>query len=264
MSQLSTEEQEISDWADRLYEAGTSKQPIRPLTEVEPNFTIESAYKVQLKNTARRVAHGDVVVGHKIGLTSKPMQKLLGVSEPDYGHLFRSMQFYSGNVIDFPLVQPKIEPEIAFILKEDLVGPNVTILDVIHAIDFVVPAIEVIDSRIADWKIKLPDTIADNASSGCYVLGTRPFKISEIDIARIGMVMSVDGSMVDTGSSAAVLGNPLLAVAWLANKLFDFDTTLRARHVVLSGAVCSAVSLQSGQRFQARFGQFGSVEGQFQ
>ncbi|MCL6593501.1 MAG: fumarylacetoacetate hydrolase family protein [Alicyclobacillus sp.] len=221
---------------------------------------VELAYRIQLVNVERRVAAGDAVVGQKIGLTSKPMQQLLGVGEPDFGHLFKSMSFRSGDVVDYPLIQPKVEAELAFILKDDLAGPGVSVDDVLRATDYVIPAIEVIDSRVADWKIKLADTVADNASAGCFVLGDVSTDPRTVNLGTVGGVMRVNGEVVQTGAGAAVLGHPARAVAWLANKLGELGTPLRKGSVVLSGAISAAVPIQPGDCVSVSFGRLGAVE----
>ncbi|CAB3393573.1 2-keto-4-pentenoate hydratase [Kyrpidia spormannii] len=250
-------------WAERLFRAEGERRPIPPLTEEEPGITVQEAYRVQLEVVRRKLALGETVVGHKIGLTSRPMQEMFGVGEPDYGHLFRSMAYESGSEIDYPLLQPRVEAEIAFILKRDLEGPGLGIHDVLQATDYVVPAIEVVDSRIENWRIKLPDTVADNASSGCFVLGGRPTRVEDVDLELVGMVLSEDGEVVQTGAGAAVLGHPAFAVAWLANKLAEFGTPLKAGHVVLSGAVSAAVAAKAGSRYVVNFGKLGRVEAVF-
>ncbi|WP_206830464.1 2-keto-4-pentenoate hydratase [Alicyclobacillus fructus] len=246
--------------ADALRRAEAERAPIPPLTDDHADLTVQDAYRIQQLNVEKRIAMGDRVVGHKIGLTSKPMQLQLGVSEPDFGHLFQSMWFESGSAIDFPLIQPKVEPEIAFILSDDLVGPGVDLHRVLAATRAVVPAIEVIDSRIADWKIRLVDTIADNASAGCFVLGHLPTPVSGVDLETVGGVLKVNGEVVQTGAGAAVMGHPAKAVAWLANTLTELGTPLRAGHVVLSGAVSAAVPIHPGDRVQLSFGPLGAVE----
>ncbi|WP_303799196.1 2-keto-4-pentenoate hydratase [Alicyclobacillus macrosporangiidus] len=249
--------------ADILWRAEETQTPVPPLTQEHPELSADTAYQVQLRNVARKVERGDRVVGHKIGLTSKPMQIMLGVNEPDYGHLFASMRFSSGEKVDHPLLQPKVEPEVAFVLKEDLSGPDATLYDVLRATDYVVPAIEIIDSRIADWKIKLPDTVADNASSGCFVLGRQLTRAEDCDLGCVGMVMRINGEVAQTGATAAVLGHPAVGVAWLANKLAEFGTRLRAGDIVLSGSVCAAVPVRPGDRVSVSFGRLGGVEVRF-
>ncbi|MBX5466183.1 MAG: 2-keto-4-pentenoate hydratase [Firmicutes bacterium] len=253
----------LAEWSTRLWEAERTGQPIAPLTEADPSLTVVDAYRIQLGVVERKVAQGEEVVGHKIGLTSKPMQRMLGVGEPDYGHLFRSMWYASGQVIQRQLIQPRVEPEIAFVLRRDLAGPGVTLHDVLSATEYVVPALEVIDSRIAAWRIKLVDTVADNASAGCFVLGGQPSPVGAVDLSTVGMVLWKNGEVVETGAGAAVLGHPGWGVAWLANKLAEFGTVLRAGHVVLSGSVSAAVPVAAGDAVRAHFGRLGSVEAAF-
>jgi 2-keto-4-pentenoate hydratase len=157
------------------------------------------------------------------------------------------------------VLQPRVEAEIAFVLKRDLQGPQVTVMDVLQATAYVVPALEIVDSRIIDWKIQLPDTIADNASSGLYVLGGKPLAVDELDLAQVGMVLYKNGEMVNTGVGAAALGHPAACVAWLANKLSEFDIPLKAGEVILSGALSAAVNAEPGDHFRARFAHLGEV-----
>ncbi len=250
--------------ANLLMAAEKNQKEIEPLISVEPNLTVDEAYRIQLKNIDEKVNDGHKIVGKKIGLTSKAMQNLLGVNEPDYGHLLSNMVIENGGKIPKNRVlQPKVEGEIAFILKKDLKGPNVTALDVIQATDYILPAIEVVDSRIKDWKITLADTIADNASSAFYVLGGKPTKLDEVNLELLGMVLSKNGEIVNTGVGAAALGNPLNCVAWLANRLADFDISLHAGEVILSGALSAAVDADEGDSFVARFAHLGEVSVHF-
>lgn len=250
--------------AVELLEAEKNQVGMKPLTSVDPELTVDEAYHIQLKNIEVKTQQGHKIVGKKIGLTSKAMQNLLGVNEPDYGHLLSNMVVENGGIVPKDrILQPRVEGEIAFILKEDLKGPNVTALDVIQATDYVLPAIEVVDSRITDWKIKLPDTIADNASSAFYVLGGKPRKIEDVNLELIGMVLLKNGEIVNTGVGAAALGNPIQCVAWLANRLADFDISLQAGEVILSGALSAAIDAQEGDSFVARFAHLGEVSIRF-
>ena len=254
----------INEFANLLEEAEKTGVGILPLTSIDKNLTVNEAYQIQLNNIEKKMAKGQKIIGKKIGLTSKAMQKLLGVDEPDYGHLLDSMVIENGGNIPLNLVlQPKVEAEIAFILKKDLKGPNTTTLDVLKATDYIVPALEIVDSRVQDWKIKLPDTIADNASSGFYVLGGKRTKIEDVNLELLGMVFEKNGEIVNTGVGAAALGNPATCVAWLANRLADFDITLKAGEVILSGALSAAVEAQAGETFTARFAHIGSVKVHF-
>jgi 2-keto-4-pentenoate hydratase len=250
--------------SDHLAQAELKREGVAPLTQLKPDLTIEEAYQVQLSTIQRKLDGGRKVVGKKIGLTSLAMQKLLGVDQPDYGHLLDDMVVENGGKISFDRVlQPKVEAEIAFVLKKDLVGPNVTVLDVIQATEYVLPALEIVDSRVKDWKIKLQDTIADNASSGLYALGGKPVAPDQVDLPQMGMAFYKNGELVNTGVGAAALGNPALCVAWLANKLFEFGITLKAGEVILSGALSAAVNAEEGDIFQARIAHLGEVTVRF-
>ena len=247
-------------FADHLAMAEQTGQGVEPLTILDPALTIEEAYAVQLVTIQRKVSEGQKIVGKKIGLTSLAMQKLLGVDQPDYGHLLDGMVVQNRGEISFERVlQPKVEAEIAFVLKKDLTGSNITVMDVLQATDYVLPALEIVDSRIKDWKIKLQDTIADNASSGLYVLGGKPVKVDQVDLAQLGMVFYKNGRMINTGVGAAALGHPAECVAWLANKLSDYGITLRAGEVILSGALSAAVDAKPGDHFSTRIAHLGEA-----
>ncbi len=254
----------IENFAAQLAQAEATQVGIDPLTVTDAEITVDEAYYIQLENIKKKLSEGQKIVGKKIGLTSVAVQKMLGVDEPDYGHLLDSMVVENGGTIDCKtMLQPKIEGEIAFVLKKDLKGPNVTAVDVIQATDYVLPALEIVDSRVQDWKIKLQDTVADNASSGLYVLGGKPTKLEDIDLELVGMVLSQNGEMVNTGVGAAALGNPATCVAWLANRLADYDISLKAGEVILSGALSGMVVAKSGDSFTARFAHLGQVSVNF-
>ncbi len=254
----------VQEFAAQLAEAESNRIGIAPLTIQDEELSAKDAYYIQLENIHKKLEQGQKIVGKKIGLTSLAMQTMLGVNEPDYGHLLDSMVVENGGAITMKKVmQPKVEAEIAFILKKELRGPNVTTLDVLQATEFVVPALEIVDSRIKDWQIKLPDTIADNASSGLYVLGGKPTKIEEVDLELIGMVLTKNGELMNTGVGAAALGNPATCVAWLANRLADFDIPLREGEVILSGALSAAIEAHEGDSFTARFAHLGQVSVHF-
>lgn len=254
----------IKQFADQLAEAENTLVGIAPLTSVAPEMTVKEAYGIQLENIYRKVEAGQKIVGKKIGLTSLAMQKLLRVDEPDYGHLLDSMVIENGGALSIEKVlQPKVEAEIAFVLKKELRGPSITALDVIQATDYILPALEIVDSRVTDWKIKLVDTVADNASSGFYVLGGKPAKISDVDLELLGMAFYKNGEVANTGVGAAALGNPANCVAWLANRLSEFDISLRPGEVILSGALSAAVEAKAGDSFSARFAHLGTVSVSF-
>jgi 2-keto-4-pentenoate hydratase len=251
-------------FADRLGEAERTRIGTSPLTAENPDLTVQEAYAVQLETISRKVAEGHRIIGKKIGLTSLAMQKLLGVDQPDYGHLLDNMVIENGGAIpQSRVMQPRVEAEIAFILKKNLSGPRVTAADVLIATDYVLPALEIVDSRVRDWKIKLQDTIADNASSGLYVLGGKPVKPDAVDLAQVGMVFYKNGEIYNTGVGAAALGHPADCVAWLANKLSEFGIELKAGEVILSGALSAAANAAPGDVFQARFAHLGEVSVRF-
>ena len=253
----------IAECAARLFDAERRRKAIAPLTEQDPSITLDDAYHIQLTNVRRVLAMGHVISGKKIGLTSPGIQEQLGVNEPDYGHLFAAMDCTDGKIDTAALLQPKIEGEIAFILKADLSGGKVTRDDVLKNTDYVAAAFEIVDSRVADWKIKLPDTVADNASSGRYVLGGKRLKLSEVDLPNVGMKLYKNGELAGEGTGAAVLGDPCLSVAWLANRLWDYGVTLKAGEIILSGAFSAAPAAVKGDTFIADFSSFGKVEAVF-
>ena len=193
-------------------------------------------------------------------MTSIAMQKLIGVDEPDYGHLFDSMLVREGEPIECSrLLLPKVEGEVAFVLNRRLKGPGVTIADVLRATEGVMASIEIVDSRVRDWKIKLPDTIADNASSARFVVGSRLVDPAGIDLRLVGMVMEKNGEVVSTGAGAAVLGHPAASVAWLANKIGEFGIALEEGEIILSGALTAAVDARAKDSFLMSFGGLGTV-----
>ncbi|WP_054705851.1 fumarylacetoacetate hydrolase family protein [Bacillus sp. JCM 19041] len=260
MSNQATIEQAYAE----LTHAYHKHESIAPLTETFTTLDVAMAYDVQMKFINKKVNDGERVVGKKIGLTSFAMQKLLGVDEPDYGHLLSQMEVKEGEAIEREaLFQPKIEGEIAFVLKQELKGPNVTVEDVLAATDYIVPALEIVDSRIKDWKIKLPDTIADNASCGLFVLGNQKVNPTLIDMPSIAMKLYQNKQLINEGTGADVLGHPGKCVAWLANQLAQYDVTLRAGEVILSGALSAAVEVKSGDQITCEFTELGQVSTTF-
>ncbi|HEY3302168.1 MAG TPA: fumarylacetoacetate hydrolase family protein [Candidatus Binatia bacterium] len=257
-------EAQIKEWAARLRQAEQSRSTLAPLTTTIPGITAADAYAIQLTLIDMKKQAGAKVVGKKIGLTSQAMQKMLNVDQPDYGHILDHMIVQDGSA--FPvkeLIQPKIEPEIAFILERDLKGPGVTPMQVMAAARFVVPALEIIDSRIEGWKIKLCDTIADNASSARVVLGGPPRRVDQLDLKLIGMVMEKNGQVAHTGAGAAILGHPANAVAWLANAIGEFGVALQAGEIVMPGAISAAVDVAAGDHLRASFDGLGTVSVRF-
>jgi len=250
--------------ADELWEADRTAKPVSPLTERYPSLVIEDAYAIQTVNIDRRVAAGQKIIGRKVGLTSAPMQKLLGVDEPDFGVLTDEMFVEDGDLISLSrMVQPRVEAELAFLMETDLAGPGVTTAGALRAIAGALPAVEIVDSRVADWKIKLVDTVADNASSGLLVVGGRMRKVEDLDLRLLGVVVSRHGEVIDTGAGAAALGNPARCVAWLANKLGSLGSGLKAGDIVLPGAVHKMVPVEPGDVFRADFAHLGGVTVRF-
>ncbi len=247
-----------------LLEAEAKRAPIAPLTTTYPDLKIEAAYQIQLAGVKTRLAAGRKVIGKKIGLTSRAMQDLLGVGEPDYGHLLDDMLVIEGQPCRRDgLLQPKVEGEVAFVMKRRLAGPGVHMADVLRATAGVMPALEIVDSRIRDWKIKLVDTVADNASSARLVLGSRMLPAEAFDLRLIGMCLEKNGLVVNSGAGVAVWGHPAAAVAWLANKLAELGSALEEGDIVLSGALTAAVDVGPGDVVQAHFDRLGLVTAKF-
>jgi 2-keto-4-pentenoate hydratase len=250
--------------ANRLIAAYETKEAIAPLTVTYDGMSLDDAYAVQLAQVAARTAQGRTISGHKVGLTSRAMQELLGVDEPDYGHLFDDFFHPEHEPIPTtPFLQPRIEPEIGFVLKAPLVGPGVTVDEALAAIDYVVPSLEIVDSRIKDWNITLLDTIADNASSGAAVLGATRTAVDAVNLELSECVFTRNGEEAGSGTGAAVLGSPVNALVWLANTLGARGVALQAGHVILPGAVCAMVPVEPGDTFTATFSGLGSVTATF-
>lgn len=251
----------LIEWSDKLLEAERNRIGIPPITESIKDLSIKDAYLIQLEIVNEKLSQGHSITGKKIGLTSEAMQKLLKVNEPDYGHLLSSMEITNGETKREDYLKPRVEAEIAFVLKKAIKGPNITVDDVLDATDYVVGSIEIVDSRIENWQIKLLDTIADNASSAKYVLGNVKRKIEEVDLREIEMHLYKNGEQMNSGKGSDVLGNPAACVAWLANRLADFNIGIEAGEVVLSGALSAALDAEQGDRFVADFGEaFGKIE----
>lgn len=250
--------------AKDLFDAEIGCYQIEMISASNPGMTVEDAYNIQLENVARKAAAGEKVIGMKIGLTSKAMQNLLHVDEPDYGHLTEKMLLFEGEICPIDeLIQPKVEGELAFCLSKPLRGPGITIADVYNATDWVVPAIEIVDSRIKDWKINLPDTIADNGSSARFVLGSRMKPIADVDMRLTGMTLEKNGELINSGTCAEVWGNPAAAVAWLANKLAAFGIELKGGSTVLAGALTAAQPAEREDSFTVSFYDMGSLTVKF-
>jgi 2-keto-4-pentenoate hydratase len=259
-----TDRTRLEALAAALWEADQQRRPIPPLSEGNPDLTVEDAYAIQTINVERRLAAGARRLGSKVGLSAKAMQQLLGVDEPDFGALLDDMFVEEGDPISLAtMLQPRIEAEIGFVLEHDLAGPGVTTTAALRAIAGALPALEIVDSRVADWKIKLVDTVADNASCGKLVLGGRITKLDGIDLRLLGMVLSRNGEVIDSGAGAAVLGNPARCVAWLANTFATFGASLRAGDVILPGALHRMVPVAAGETYRAEFAHLGAVSATF-
>jgi 2-keto-4-pentenoate hydratase len=244
----------------RLWEAASSRKPCAPVRDLIGSDNIASAYAVQELNIAKRARAGACPVGRKIGMTSAAVQKQLGYYEPNYGTLFADREASNGEQIPKDrLLRPRAEAEIAFVLSRDLNGEALTIAQVMSALEYAVCAIEIIDSRIADWDIRATDAIADNASCGMYVLGSRPRRITEVDLTLCGMVSRLNGRISSVGVGGASLGNPLLALLWLARAVAAIGQPLKEADIVLSGALGPIVPLSTGDLFETEIDGFGSV-----
>lgn len=251
--------------AERLYHALRNGHAIEPLTRTE-QLTVEDAYHISLTMLERRVSDGERIIGKKIGVTSKPVQDMLGVHQPDFGFLTDRMQFADGAIVSLSgagLIQPRAEGEIAFILKHDLMGPGVTREMVLEATQAVLPCFEIVDSRIQNWEIAIQDTIADNASCGVFVLGSSAVDPTSLDLALARLDMSRNGQAHSSGLGSAVQGHPCEAVAWLANTLGTFGMPLRAGEIILSGSLVPLVPVQAGDHFELTIEGIGSASIRF-
>lgn len=251
-------DRELDELARTLWDARTDRRPCKPPTELTAGISTVDAYHVSRRIFERKLAQGSRSIGRKIGLTSRAVQSQLGVSEPDFGYLTSEMRIES-KLPAGSLLQGKAEGEVAFILGRKLQGPGITPADVIAATDHVVACIEIIDSRVENWKIKIQDTVADNASSAFFVLGREKRKLSGIDLRMAGMKLERNGQIESTGVGAACLDHPVNAVAWLANTLGTLGDTLAEGDVVLSGAYGPVVPFQEGDRVRVTISGLGEV-----
>ncbi len=254
----------IQQYGDELYNALLTREAVAPLTDREPGITIADAYQIQLRMIQRRLDAGEHVVGKKIGVTSKVVMDMLKVNQPDFGHLLSGMVYSEGEPISCAtMIAPKAEAEVAFILARDLTGPGVTAADVLRATDCVMPCFEIVDSRIRDWKIKIQDTIADNASCGVLTLGGVRKSPRQLDLALAGMVLEKNGDIISTSAGASVQGSPVNAVAWLANTLGALGITLKAGDIILSGSQSPLVPVVAGDSLYCSVGGLGGTSVRF-
>jgi 2-keto-4-pentenoate hydratase len=249
--------------ASALKQAEKTRISINAISKENPELEVDDAYAIQLLNIKKEVADGKRITGKKIGLTSLAMQNMLGVNRPDFGHLLDSMEVVHGTIERSSMLQPKVEGELAFVLKEDLTGPGVTAEDVLRATEYVVPSIEIVDSRVANWKINIIDTVADNASSGMYIEGKEKLDPRKTDLLSIRMKLYKNGEYVNEGVGSDVLGDPAFAVAWLVNTLSEYGVMLKKGEIVLSGAFSAALSAEAGDEFTAVYENIGEVTVKF-
>lgn len=250
--------------ANELYEAEKNNVPVEPISERYEGLDVDDAYSIQLINLNKKLEAGAKVTGKKIGLTSLAMQESIGVDTPDFGILYDTMEIKDGVVKMTDILQPRVEGELAFILKEDL-KDNATVEDVYAATDYVVPALEIVGTRIKDWKLTIVDTVADNASCGMYLLpeGLR-IDHEEVDLKEIEMSLYKNGELINSGKGSAILGDPAKAVLWLANSLGEYGVTLNKGDIILAGALTAAIPAESGDEFLCDYGKYGKVGVKFE
>ncbi len=260
----------IDQLANELHEAERGGTQIAQFSLRHPEITIEDAYAIQRAWTRRKIAEGRTPIGHKIGLTSRAMQRSSNIDEPDYGLLLDDMLFPDGR--DIPIdrfIVPRVEVELAFRLKQPLQGPNCTMFDVLDAVDYIIPAIEIIDARIEQvdratgMTRKVFDTISDNAANAGLVLGGRPIRPGDVDLRWVSALIYRNGVIEDSGVAAAVLGHPALGPAWLANKLHPYGETLEAGEIILGGSFTAPVLARAGDTFHVDFGPLGAISVRF-
>lgn len=246
------DKEKIQQLGDELYDALRAQSTLAPLTEREPDIEIDDSYYISLRMLERRLEDGEKVVGKKIGVTSKAVQDMLGVFQPDFGFLTDVMEYPDGAEVPIAgnMIQPRAEAEIGFRLKKDLVGPGITEQDVLDATQSIIPCFEIVDSRIDDWKIKIQDTVADNASCGVYVLGTNEVDPRDHDLPNLKMTVKKNGQLLSEGLGSAVQGNPLTAVAWLANTLGQYDIPFKAGEIILSGSLVPLEPVVAGDTME--------------
>ncbi len=259
---MSVNPKTIERFSDELFSALCSGEVIDPLTEREPDLSIDDAYAISRRLLARRQSQGEQSIGKKIGVTSAAVQNMLGVHQPDFGFLLDVMAVPNASTLSLAeanLIQPRAEGEIAFVLKRDLQGPGITEADVMAATDYVSPCFEIVDSRIRDWRIKIQDTIADNASCGVFVLGDEKIDPSGLDLAAVEMKIARNGEHIATGLGSAVQGHPATAVAWLANTLGRYELPLLAGETILSGSLAALLPVAAGDEYLLNLSGIGTA-----
>lgn len=258
--------EKIDKLGDELYTALRTRSTVPPISDREEGITIEDAYHISLRMVGQRIKlDGERIIGKKIGVTSKPVQDMLNVFQPDFGFLTNTMEYVDGAEIPIAghMIQPRAEGEIAFRLKRDLVGPGITEQDVLDATATIMPCFEIVDSRIDDWKIKIQDTVADNASCGVYVLGKNEVDPRDFDLPGLKMTIYKNGEFISEGLGSAVQGNPLTAVAWLANTLGEFGIPFKAGEVILSGSLAPLIPVVAGDEMSLEIEGIGGCSCRF-
>lgn len=254
-----TMDRHIQQAADKLWESGITKTVTAPVRNFIGETDLEAAYNVQKININRLLSEGKIIVGKKIGLTSFAVQKQLGVNQPDYGMLFKNTEVKENEELDFSeLLQPKAEAEIAFVMRKDLDG-DISMDKLIDAIDYALASIEIVGSRVANWDIRITDTIADNASASHFILGAQKTELKDIDLVNCEMKLLRNGDIASTGSGKACMDNPLNAALWLAQVMKENGTPLKAGEILLSGALGPMVPIEKGDVFEAQIAGLGSV-----
>lgn len=265
MGFLMNKETLIEKAADLLWTAQQTNTPCNPIIQLfNGELSIDDAYNIQMRNINRMVAQGHRIIGKKIGLTSPVVQKQLGVDQPDFGHLFSDMVYAEGEGIPLTrLIQPKVEAEIALVLKKDLPHKDTTLIELMNAVDYVLPALEIVDSRVKNWQIKIQDTVADNASSALLCIGQQPVRLQDCDLIKAQMSMTRDGEVVSSGQGSACLGNPLVATLWLARTMAKMGSPLQAGEIILTGALGAMAPITQPCVVQADISGVGSIKAEF-
>ena len=251
--------QEIAEYVDKTYQ---NKEEMDPITNQYPELSIEEAYQIQIMNAMKRKVH-DPISGMKIGITSKMMQEVLQTDEPDFGHIYESRNITGNSISMKEFVNPKIEAEIAFVMKDSVDGNNFSDEDLINAIDYVIATFEIADARVKDWKYTLRDMIVDSAAFGAYKLGSVKMKLTDIDLVKENVTLEINGEVTANGSGEACLGNPLTAMKWLVKAMAKHDLALKAGDVILSGSLTPALPIKAGDVVKTQYSTLGSVELEF-
>jgi 2-keto-4-pentenoate hydratase len=252
---------ELRAIAAALRTARADRTPIPAPSKTSPALDADAGFKVQQLNVEQALAAGDRVVGYKLGNIAKVMQAAFGLDQPDYGYLLASSFAYEGATLTRnQFIEPFVELEPAFILRSRLGGANTTVADVINAVEYALPAIESLDARVQDWAITLPDTLADNGSTGSVILGGTPRRITDLNLRDTGGVLRFNGREVITGNTGNILGNPLAAVAWLCNRLADYDIEFSPGEIILPGSCLKAVPMKEAGRWSGTFQGWGTIE----